>query len=156
MMKIQTVTNIDELTRKVQRVAARTKEQAARLNDNDNDNDAYKLIADMFGKETAAKLRKKAKGYRVGLKASAISDGLLQAITDELGEEVAERIVAMLSSDETADDETEEDVTMSDDDAKSKSRDPFWAFALKARKPELPAVVRYQQDPFWKAFLKPE
>jgi hypothetical protein len=154
MMKIQTVTNIDELTRKVQRVAARTKEQAAHLNDNDDD--AYKLIADMFGKETAAKLRKKAKGYRVGLKASAISDGLLQAITDELGEEVAERIVNMLSSDETADDETEEDVTMSDDDAKSKSRDTFWAFALKARKPELTAVIRHQHDPFWKAFLKPE
>lgn len=104
--------------------------------------EALQLIADMFGQDTAARLF--SSKASIGYKASGeMSEQLYTAIVDELGEEVAEKIREMLTSEN-------EDVSASSD---TKQADP-WAFAKSADKPRPSPIGEHYTDPFWKSFLK--
>lgn len=118
----------------------------------------YDFLAELFGEHTIKNLSSKA---GVGFKDTAakveMSEPLYQAIVDELGEEVAKRIVDMLTE---ADDE--QTVTVRSEGGwgvgpgAKDTPDPFWGFARSTDKPRPSPLVSHYTDPFWKAFLNKE
>lgn len=111
-----------------------------------------KLIAAMFGQDTADRLF--SSKASIGYKASGeMSEQLYTAIADELGEAVAVRIQKMLSSDnETVMASSEQGIGVG---PRKKEADP-WAFAKSVEKPRPSPIVSQYTDSFWKSFLKRE